>query len=63
MNKVKIALASVVVATSMVASSAPALAAPVRPAALTPDQRIAAIARFNAFMVSLNLNLKLRITR
>jgi hypothetical protein len=63
MNKVKIALASVVVATSMVASSAPALAAPVRPVALTPEQRIAAIERFKTWMVGLNLNLKLRITR
>lgn len=63
MNKVKIALASVVVATSMVASSAPALAAPVRPAALTPEQRIVAIERFKAWMVGLNLNAKLRIPR
>lgn len=63
MNKVKITLASVVVATSMVASSAPALAAPVRPAALTPEQRIAAIERFKTWILNLNLNAKLRIPR
>ena len=60
MNKVKIALASVVVATSMVASTVPALAAPARPASTTVEQRIAAV---KTWLVNLNLNMRLRAVR
>ena len=65
MNKVKIALASVVVATSMVASTAPALAAPAlaapaRPASTTVEQRIAAV---KTWLRNLNLNMRLRVVR
>jgi hypothetical protein len=60
MNKVKIALASVVVATSMVASTAPALATPARPASTTVEQRIAAV---KTWLVNLNLNMRLRVVR
>jgi hypothetical protein len=60
MNKVKIALASVVVAGSMVAGAAPAIAAPARPASTTVEQRIAAV---KTWLVNLNLNMRLRVVR
>jgi hypothetical protein len=60
MNKVKIALASMVVAGSVIAGAIPAVAvaAPAKPAPMTVEQRAAAIQKFRTWILSLNLNFK-----